>query len=279
MPPLFRRADGDPVQGLTPVRRMMPFLMPRRNESAVYHESVFAVGNARRWLRAFNRAHEHRATLFHLVAYACSSALHARPELNRFASNGRIYQRRGVQLAFVAKREMSDHGEGATVKLEVGEKEPFPEFVARMTNAIEGVRGAPRPIDREVALFLHIPAPLLRAAVRLVLALDGWNLLPGWFTRDDPMFSSLFLANLGSVGVSDAWHHLYEYGTCSIFGTVSAPQKMAFVEGDGVVVRDGLRLRWTFDERIHDAFYAARSLALVQRLLEDPEKVLGPPAS
>jgi hypothetical protein len=275
--PLFRRSDGDPVHGLPPMRRIMPILMRRRNESLVFHDSVFGIAAARTWLKAYNRAHAERATLFHLLSYACAAALHARPELNRFVSGGRIYQRRGVQLGFVAKREMSDEGATASVKLEVGAAEPFPAFASRIARAVEGARGAPRSIDREVALFTRIPTPILRAAVRLVFALDDWNLLPRWFTRDDPMFVSLFVANLGSAGISDAYHHLYEYGTCSIFGAMSAPQRMTFVEGSTVVVREGLRIRWTFDERIHDAFYAARSLALAQRILEDPARHLGPP--
>lgn len=275
--PLFSRHDGDPVHGLPPVRLIMPFLLRRRSESVVFHDSAYEIAAARAWLRAYNRTHAERATLFDLLAYACAAALHARPELNRFVSGGRIYQRRGVQLAFVAKRVMSDEGATASVKLEAGAGEPFSGFVGRIATAIGGARGAPRAIDREVALFTRIPAPILRAAVRLVLALDDWNLLPQWFTRDDPMFVSLFLANLGSAGVSDAYHHLYEYGTCSLFGAMSAPQRMTFIEGSSVVVREGVRVRWTFDERIHDAFYAARSLALVQQIIEDPARHLGPP--
>jgi pyruvate/2-oxoglutarate dehydrogenase complex dihydrolipoamide acyltransferase (E2) component len=91
------------------------------------------------------------------------------------------------------------------------------------------------------------------------------------------MFASIFLANLGSVGISDAYHHLYEYGTVSIFGAVSAPAYLPFVEGDAVVARQGLRVRWSFDERIHDAFYSARSLGLVRDILEAPEQHLGAP--
>jgi len=275
--PLFRRHDGDPVPGLPASRRIMPIIMRRRNESIVLHDSVFDVTAARAWLKAYNRTHDHRATLFHLVAYGCAAALHLRPDLNRFVSGGRIYQRRGVQLAFVAKRELSDTGELATVKLEVAPAEPFPRFVERITAAIEGARGAPRAIDREEAFFASLPVPILRVAFRLLLALDDWNLLPRWFTRDDPMFVSLFLANLGSAGISDAFHHLYEYGTCSLFGAISAPQKTTFVEGSTVVVRDGLRVRWSFDERINDGFYSARSLRIAQRILEEPERFLGPP--
>lgn len=275
--PLFRRHDGNLVKGLPAVRRIMPILMRRRNESVVYHDVLYEIGAARRWLKGYNRAHPGHATLFHLLAYACAHALHERPELNRFVSGGRIWQRRGVQLSFVAKREMSDAGAGATVKLEVPAGEPFADFVARITSAVVAARGAPRAVDREIELFLRLPIPILRAAFRLVLALDDWNLLPRWFTRDDPMFASLFLANLGSAGVSDAYHHLYEYGTCSLFGTMSAPGKRAVVDGGEVTVRDRLGVRWSFDERIQDAFYAARSLAIVQRILEDPDRHLGPP--
>jgi hypothetical protein len=94
--PLFRRPDGDLVRGLPPVRGIVPYLMRGRNESAVYQESRYDVAAARRWLRAYNRSHEARATLFQLVAFACARALQLRPGLNRFASGGRIYQRRGV---------------------------------------------------------------------------------------------------------------------------------------------------------------------------------------
>ena len=253
--------------------------MRRRNESAVYQETVFRIGGARAWLRAYNRTHADRATLFHLVAYACARALHARPVLNRFVSGGRLWQRRGVSLAFAAKVAMADEAPVATVKLEIPRDEPFEAFVARMVRAVERARAGGRSVDREVALVMRLPGPLIRLLVALVRWLDGWNLLPGWFTRDDPMFSSLFLANLGSAGVSDAYHHLYEYGTCSVFGAISAPRRMALVEGDAVAVREGLRVSWTLDERVGDAFYAARSLALVQATLEDPERHLGPPAA
>jgi len=274
--PLFRRPDGDLVRGEAPVRRIMPYLMPGRNESVVYQETVFRVAATRAWLRAYNRSHRPRATLFHLLAYACAQGIHARPRSNRFVSGGRLWQRRGVQLSFVAKRELTDEGADATVKLESLAGEPFQAWSARLGSQVEAARRADRAIERELSLVMMLPGPLVRAAVALARWLDRWNLLPWFMMRDDPMFATVFLANLGSVGVSDAFHHLYEYGTCSIFGAVSAPRRMAFVEGDRVVVDDGLSVRWTFDERIDDGFSSARSLALVQRMVEDPLRWLGP---
>jgi hypothetical protein len=274
--PLFRRPDGDLCRNESPVRRLTPYLMRGRNESAVLHDAVYDLRRTRAWLKDYNRAHAQRATLFHLFAYACACALHARLGLNRFVSGGRIYQRRGVSVAFVAKVEMSDAAPFATVKLVVPRGQPFPEFVAGVTGAIERARGGGRGVDREVSLVMSLPGPLVRMLVALARLLDAWNLLPGWFLKDDPMYSSVFLANLGSAGVSDAYHHLYEYGNTSIFGVMGAPQRMPFVEGDAVIAHEGLRVRFTFDERIHDGFYAARSLAIAQRILEDPERHLGP---
>lgn len=273
---LFGRHDGDLVQGEGPVRRIMPYLMRGRNESSVLHETVYRVAAARAWLRLYNRSHARRATLFHLLAYACAQALHERPRLNRFVSGGRIWQRRGVQVAFVAKKEFRDDGVGATVKVESLPVEPFSAFSARMAGLVDEARSIERAVDREVGLIMRLPGPLVTALVALARALDRCNLFPAFMTRDDPMFSSLFLANLGSLGISDVFHHLYEYGTVSIFGAVSAVRRVPMVQGHALVVDEALSVCWTFDERIDDGFSCARSLQFVQRTIEDPEAWLGP---
>jgi hypothetical protein len=275
--PFFRRHDGDLIRGAAAIRRIMPYLMRTRNESVVFHDSTFRVAVLRAWLKAYNRSHPVRATVFHVVAYACGQALHARPELNRFVSGGRLYQRRGVQIAFVIKRELSDEGIGTTVKLEIPLAEPFGEFVARMRLAIEEARGPDRAVDKETALVMRLPGPVVRLLVAVARVLDVWNLYPRFMTVNDPMYSSLFLANLGSAGISDAYHHLYEYGTVSIFGAISSVRQLPFVDGGQVVAAPGLSVRWTFDERTHDAFYAARSLAIVKQVLEFPGRFLGRP--
>jgi hypothetical protein len=275
--PLFRRHDGDLIRGLPAVRRVMPYLMRTRNESVVFHESTYRVTSLLDWLEAYNLSHATHATVFHVLLYACGQALHARPELNRFVSSGRLYQRRGVQVSFVVKREMSDAGGETTVKVEMSPDEPFPAFVERMTAEISGARGPDRAVDKEAALVVRLPGPALRLLVAVARTLDAWNLYPRFMTAHDPMYASLFLANLGSAGISDAYHHLYEYGTVSVFGAMSAVRPTPFVEGDRVVVGQGLSVRWTFDERIHDAFYAAHSLAIAQRVLEDPLGYLGSP--
>jgi hypothetical protein len=276
--PLFGRPDGTLVRDVPPIRAIMAYVMRGRNESAVFHDTLYDIGRTRAWLKAFNRVHPDRATLFHLVAWACARALHERPELNRFVSGARLYQRNEVAFSFAVKPEWHDHAALVTVKLVVPRDERFPEFVRRMSAAIDEARTKPRAVDKEVALVMRLPGPLVRLGVALVRFLDGWNLLPGFFMKNDPMYASLFLANLGSAGISDAYHHLYEYGTVSIFGALSAPARVPVVEEGRIGTRETVSVRWTFDERIHDAFYAARSLRVAQRIVEDPARFVGEPA-
>ena len=51
----------------------------------------------------------------------------------------------------------------------------------------------------------------------MVRWLDSVNLLPGSFIHPDPMYASMFIANLGSVKLESAFHHLYEYGNIPLF--------------------------------------------------------------
>ena len=81
--------------------------------------------------------------------------------------------------------------------------------------------------------------------------------------QDDPLNASLFVANLGSVGLDAPYHHLYEYGNCPLFATVGQLKPGLFAAPDGAVVsRPALVLRYSYDERVEDGFYAAQAIGL-----------------
>lgn len=272
--PLFSRPDGKPVKTESLVRRMMPYLMRGRNESAVYHEARFDLSKTHAWLERYNAAHKTRATLFHLLIWAIARTLHQRPGLNRFVSGGHIYERNQVELSFAAKQAFADDAPIRTVKMEFPAEDRFEACVERLVGSVGEARsGKKTTVDTELKLALALPGFLLRLVMAVLRWADRNNLLPGGMIKTDPMFASAFLANLGSLGLSDTYHHLYEYGTVSLFGAVGRAEKMLFIGDDGQpVVKDGLKVCWSFDERIHDGFYCAASLKIAQGIVEDPEK-------
>lgn len=269
------RFDGTLARDVPPYRRIVPFLMRGRNESAVYFEQTLDLGRAEPFLDDFNARHRERglrATPFHLLLGALPRVMEEWPHLNRFVSGQRLYQRDGVWLSFAAKKRMDRDAPLQVVKQRFEPDEPFETMVARLAGEVTVARSDARShVDKELDLFLRLPRFVLSPLVRLVRWLDFYNLAPRLLLESDPMYASVFVANLGSVKLGAAYHHLYEWGNCPIFVTVGTVERAALVDDDGqVAVRTVVRLRYSYDERIEDGFYCARALDRLRELIEDP---------
>jgi len=271
------RADGTPIANVHPLRRIMPFIMPVRNGAFVLFEQDVPTASLFAALERLNagRPAERRITAFHCVLYAIGVALTEFPRLNRFIAGSRLYDRRGIWLALSAKQRLERDAPMFSSKVEFRPGEPLPAMVDRLLAVLrEGKSGRETAADREAKGFLRLPGPLLRLAVRAQRVLDGWNLLPPSLTRDDPLYASAFVANLGSVGLDAAYHHLFDYGTCPIFVTMGRVHRTPVVRDDGSVgSHEVFTLRYTYDERIEDGFYAARALERLAACLADPAQL------
>jgi hypothetical protein len=275
--PLFGRSDGTLVKNLAPVRAMIPYLMLGRNESIVYHEEIVELTKTLSFLERWNAVHERKLTVFHLLVAGCAHGLWARPGLNRFVSGKRIYERKGVQISFAAKMKFKDEAPLVTVKIEAEKDEPVMSLVDKLYGSVgEGRSGKTRTVDKELKLALALPSWLLSIVMGRLRWLDSVNLLPASMIKSDPMYASVFLGNLGSVGIDRTWHHLYEYGNISLFGVLGTIRKYVMVDDNNQpVVRDAVSVRWSFDERINDGFYTAASMKLCGEVMVDPERFLG----
>jgi hypothetical protein len=270
-----RRRDGV-LAKVPPYRQIMPFLMRGRNESSVLFEQQLDMSRAQPWLADWNQRTGQRATAFHLVLHALARVLHERPHLNRFIVGRRIYDRRGVFMTFAAKKAMRDDAPLATVKREFRPAERFADMVAALTADIQVARSdAISKVDKELSVFLRFPNFLLAASVALLRWLDSHGLAPHALIGDDPMYTSAFIANLGSLKIDAAYHHLYEYGNCPLFCTVGRLAKAPIVVDDEVQVRPALLLRYSYDERVEDGFYAASAIGKVRQWIEDPASWIG----
>jgi len=275
--PVFERPDGDYVGDMHPVRRIMPFIMPSRNESAVLCREQVLAGPARAFLEELNarRPADRPATMFHMVLRALALVLHERPRVNRFVVGGRYYQRRGAWLSFTGKRGMSDDAPIYTVKREFPKEETFEQMVdAVWDRQLFGRSGKESETDKEISLLLKMPPVVLKWFVRIGRRLNEWNLFPASMIATDPLFSSIFVANLGSVGIDACYHHNYDYGTIPVFVTMGRIKMTPVVDEHGnVVAAETFELKYTYDERTEDGFYVARGLEFVKSCLENPERL------
>ena len=263
-----RRADAKPVEKLSTMRRFMPYVSPRRNDSAFYMFQDIEVEAALEFLDKKNRERPpgRKLTLFHLFLRSISQALYLRPGVNRFVKGGRLWQRDGEWLTFSALREIADGSQMLTVKRRF---HPESESLEEMVDAIYDRLGTSRSgkkstSDKEMGLLVRLPGFVVQILMKLLAGADYLGLLPRGMIEADPLYTSLFAANLGSIDYPAGFHHLWEYGTCSLFGVMGKIEP-------GANGRRKVRVAWTYDERIEDGLYSYHALAGVRERIESPE--------
>ena len=136
-------------------------------------------------------------------------------------------------------------------------------------------------LDARTPEFTLIPPhpvmqrPLLEGAMSVVRWADYNNLLPKSFIENDGFFTSMVIANLGSIGMAPAFHHLYEYGTCPLFMMVGRIEDRPVVVDGKVVAQKTLPIRWSYDERIDDGLTSKYGMASARDALENPIEAFG----
>lgn len=266
-----RRPDATLVKELSTMRRFMPYVSPRRNDSVFYMMQEVEVEAALEFLAEKNvdRPPDRPITLFHLFLRAVSQAMYLRPGVNRFVKARQLWQRDGEWLTFSAKKEIKDGSPMLTIK---NRFHPATETLEEMADAIYdklqfGRSGKKTTSDKEMGLAVRLPGFSITFVMALLAWLDNRGLMPRSMIDGDPLFASAFLANLGSIDYPAGFHHLWEYGTTSIFGVMGRIEP-------GANGRRKISVAWTYDERIEDGLYSYHSLEGIRKRMEDPEQLL-----
>lgn len=273
------RPDGTRVRDLPRLRRIMPFVMPRRSDALVLFEQVLDLTATQAYLARWNADPSRPPlTLFHILLTGAARTLHERPRLNRFIAGKRVWQRNAVEISVSVIKTKDDDADLTVVKQTYA-----PGLGLRASRAVidagtaNGRAHARTASEKEVDLVTRLPRFVVSLLVALQRFADHRNLLPASLIRNDPLYASLLVTNLGSIGIDAAWHHLYEHGTLGLFVAVGKAAPMAFVTPESALeVRPGVTLRYAFDERVADGFYAARSLDLLRQLVEEPWRLETP---
>ncbi len=269
-----KRPEGTFVK-MHPFRRMLGYIMPTRSESVVFFDREVRAEKLIDYI-AQTREHFH-CDVTHIGLASVAKAFEVSPVMNRFVVGRRLYHRKGLWLSTSVKRKKKGKkAKLAAVKLELPAHENFEGMCKRLNEKINVERSNKVTYsDKELNLFEYIPRPILRVAVKFFHWLDYYNFLPASFIRNDAMHCSLFLANLGSLGMDAGYHHLYEWGTCPLFMMVGKIEERPVVEDGKVVVGKVIRIRFTLDERIEDGLNAHIGIEKLAHTFEDPFEVLG----
>lgn len=269
------RPDGTLIKYVHPYRRMLGYVMKTRNESVVYFDTSVNAEPLLKYLEATKGKFE--CDITHLLVGACLHAAHRNPKMNQFLVGKRLYMRKGIWISFSMKRQrLNKEAKLSAVKLPGKEGESFRELCERINGKVNYERTDARTSqDKEFDLLLAMPRPLLSLGVRLFQWMDYHNILPGAFIEGDAFYTTVFIANLGSVGMAPGYHHLFEWGTSPLFMMVGKLEDRAVVRNGQIVIEKTLPIRYSYDERIDDGLTARHGIDGVNEVLNDPFKHLG----
>jgi len=273
------RYDGWRLRNVDPMFSVAPFILKSRVDSQVLFEIKVPIDKIETFIQA-NKADIPDLSIMHVVMAGLVRLMSQRPNLNRFVMWHKIFARNHVNFSIAIKRSMSDKGEETIIKPYFLPTDTIQDIVKKTTSELKNSLKDTQDnsTDDLSKIFGFLPDFLLRSVVYILTLLDKVGLMPKMFNHASPFHASFFLTNLGSIGIESIYHHLYEFGTCSMFVAMGRKSKENIVEKDGEIkTQKSILLKFVLDERICDGFYYARSMRLLEKILSNPGELLHPP--
>jgi len=268
------RKDGARLKKISSMHAIMPLMYPNRCDNEAYISERIDLTNINAYLEKKNADDPAYAyNLFQIMVTAVLKTITLRPKMNRFIANQTMYQRNEVTASFTVKKLFSDDGGEALAKIKTTGSETIDDIHNEIYRQVSFCRSEEKdPSTASMDVVQKLPHFLLRLVGVGARFLDRHGWMPSGVIATDPFYSSAVLANLGSIGLKAGYHHLTNWGTCSVFCVVGEIKKRPFYDEEGhVEIRESVDLGLTIDERIADGYYYSKTVKLLKHLLENPE--------
>ena len=197
--------------------------------------------------------------------------------MNRFIAGQRIYQRGDeIAICMMVKKSMELNAQESAIKVIFNPADSAEDVYRNLEAAIEEARqeGDSNLFDVVAKAINLMPALLIRVFISLLEFMDYFGFMPKIIHKASPFHSSMFVTNLGSLGIPPVYHHLYNFGTCPVFIAFGAKRTALEVQKDGSVEKHKyVDFTVVSDERITDGHYYATAFKQLDWILRHPDSL------
>ena len=213
------RADGRRTKGLTAIEQAIPHIMPKRVDAQNYVTEYVDEEIIKDYIRSVKQQKGVRMSRMAVIIAAYYLAALQHPYINRFVVGSRVYDRNHFCVSFVMLKKRADgSSDQTTVKVFMEPTDDIFTINQRINDVIEK-NSEPKHennTDKFAAFMFSLPV-LPYLVMALVRFLDRFGLLPRAIIDLSPFHTSMFITNLASINTTHIYHHVYEFGTTSVF--------------------------------------------------------------
>ena len=266
------RSDGKHLRKTSAVFKLMPNLMRERNDSQVLFSQDIITDGMDAYIKDKFDNEGIKIAYVDIVFAAIERIIAERPRLNRFVVNGRTYARNSIFISMVVKKGMNDDALETPLKFEFEGTENIFEVKDKIQPIINKNKeeNTENNTDKTVNALTAVPAFLIKFAMNVIRSLDKHGMLPKALIKVSPFHTSAFVTNVGSLGIDAIFHHLYNFGTTSMFFAMGRKKKTYVYVDDELVEKKCISIAFVGDERICDGYYYASSFKQLNKYLMKP---------
>ncbi len=274
------RKEGRRIKSGAPMDAVAPFIMTNRIGAANSFHATIDVGKCEQLIRQKRLEGMTALGMIHIFMAAYVRVASQLPGVNRFIRGQRVYARKGIEICMAIKKELRLNAPETVLKLSVTPHDTLLSIYEQLKKEIEENKqdGDHNNMDTAARVLMSFPSVFLKFTVWILKLLDYFGLLPRGLTKLSPFHGSLFITNMGSLGMPPINHHLYDFGNLPVFIAMGAKRTEYVLDKEGTPQKRRL-LDFTVmcDERICDGHYYAAAFKKLKKILENPEQLLNPP--
>ncbi|MBE7092120.1 MAG: hypothetical protein E7365_02945 [Clostridiales bacterium] len=270
------RRDGRKIRTLPPMQYIAVGIMHKRNDAQNLFASSVDYGNLQDYIHKKREKGLAGFGFMHVIVAAYVRMVSQKPALNRYIAGWRIFSRDEIVLSMMVKKSMKVNAQESAIKVRFNPTDTAADVYRKMEEAIEiATKDGDTNIFDSVARVINaLPSVLLRWFVAFMQFLDFFGIMPKVIDEASPFHASVFISNLGSLGIPPIYHHLYNFGNTPVFITFGAKRRENVLNLDGTVTQK-VMVDYTVvtDERTTDGHYLATAFKGLEKLMKNPEKL------
>lgn len=273
------RYDGRRVRNSDPTNVIIPFIMRDRNDSEVFFDAEVDISKIDELVREKRKNGEEPRLLDYIIAIIVRT-ISQYPRMNRFIAGRRCFARDNILISMVIKRELNINTPETAVKFEFDPRSTVDDISKRIDEVIEKTKAKDdqNSTDKLMKSLNKLPRFLFSFAIWFMRFTDFYGILPKSVHNASPFHTSVFITNMGSIGAEPIYHHIYNFGSTSLFIAMGNRRKQRVIGKEGKITeRKIMKLRFVADERIADGYYLSVALKYFTNLFEHPEILDTPP--